>query len=84
MIKPDDSGVSIICGSLLFIAALAWVRIDDAAPLWFLLLLACGGTFLVTYPLFTRNLIVKGLIEQGEDPQAVKQRWKINLGFIQI
>lgn len=84
MNKPDEGGVSIIIGSLAFIAAFAWVRLDETAPLWFLLLLGCGGTFLVTYPLFTRNLIVKGLIRQGEDPHAVKQRWKINLGFIQI
>ncbi|GAB0154561.1 hypothetical protein [Marinobacterium sp. BA1] len=84
MSKPDGGGVSIICGTLLFIAALVWDRLDEATPLWFLLLLACGGTFLVTYPLFTRSLITKGLIQQGEDPQAVKRRWKINLGFIQI
>lgn len=84
MSKPDESGVSIIFGTLMFIAAFAWARIDDTAPLWFLLLLACGGTFLVTYPVFTRHFIVKGLIQQGEDSQTVKRRWKINLGFIQI
>jgi|TARA_R100000687_G_C6445865_1_gene162812 hypothetical protein len=84
MTKPDESGTSVIIGIVFFFSSFALANVDPSAPVWFLLLLGCGGTWLATYPLFVRHFVVKGLIQQGNDPEAVKQRWKINLGFAQI
>ena len=81
MSKPNESGALILIGIMLFIASFLVNHLDNDTPIYFLLLLSCSGALLATLPIASRFFIVRGLLGDGQDEAAVRERWEINIGF---
>ena len=84
MRRPDYNATSILFGFSLFILAFIISSIYQEISILFVMFLGLLSSWLMIFPLCSRYILVKKLIEQGEDPRDMKRLFLIDFVIFKI